>query len=100
MSEYKDIDLSAWTLVGQGGNGFTYENPSHPGLILKVDRKQINTLEFVKHEFEVSRAVEKLGLPTPKMHEMVRVGNLYATISDQCPCPYRRIQERYRHQED
>ena len=38
MSEYKDIDLSSWTQVGQGGNGFTYENPSHPGLILKVDR--------------------------------------------------------------
>ena len=82
MSEYKDIDLSAWTLVGQGGNGFTYENPSQPDLILKVDKKQINTLEFVKHEFDVSKAVERLGLPTPKMHEMVRVGNLYATISE------------------
>ncbi len=82
MSEYKNIDLSAWTQVGQGGNGITYENPSQPDLILKVDKKQINTLEFVKHEFDVSKAVEKLGLPTPKMHEIVRVGNLYATISD------------------
>ena len=82
MSEYKNIDLSAWTQVGQGGNGITYENPSQPDLILKVDKKQINTLEFVKHEFDVSKAVERLGLPTPKMHEMVRVGNLYATISE------------------
>ncbi len=39
MSEYKNIDLSAWTQVGQGGNGITYENPSQPDLILKVDRK-------------------------------------------------------------
>jgi len=82
MSEYKEIDLSAWTQVGQGGNGTTYENPTQPDLILKVDKARINTLEFVKHEFEVSKAVEALGLPTPKMHEMVRVGNLYATISD------------------
>jgi uncharacterized protein (TIGR02172 family) len=82
MSEYRVIDLSAWTQVGQGGNGTTYENPSQPDLILKVDKKQINTLEFVKHEFDVSKAVANLGLPTPKMHEMVRVGDLYATISD------------------
>ena len=82
MSEYRVIDISAWTQVGQGGNGTTYENPSQPDLILKVDKKQINTLEFVKHEFDVSKAVANLGLPTPKMHEMVRVGDLYATISD------------------
>lgn len=82
MSEYKDIDLSGWTQVGQGGNGTTYENPTEPHVILKVDRKQINTLEFVKHEFDVSKAVESLGLPTPKMREMVRVGDLYATISE------------------
>jgi uncharacterized protein (TIGR02172 family) len=82
MSEYKEIDLSAWTQVGQGGNGTTYENPAQPDVILKVDKAQINTLEFVKHEYEVSKAVESLGLPTPKMHEMVRIENLYATISE------------------
>ena len=82
MSEYRVIDLSDWIQVGQGGNGTTYENPSQPDIILKVDKKQINTLEFVKHEFEVSKAVEAMGLPTPKMREMVRVGDLYATISD------------------
>ena len=82
MSEYRVIDLDNWTQVGQGGNGTTYENPSQPDFILKVDKKQINTLEFVKHEFDVSKAVANLGLPTPKMHEMVRVGDLYATISD------------------
>ena len=82
MSEYRVIDLSDWIQVGQGGNGTTYENPSQPDLILKVDKKQINTLKFVRHEFEVSKAVEALGLPTLKMREMVRVGDLYATISD------------------
>ena len=82
MSEYRVIDLSDWIQVGQGGNGTTYENPSQPDLILKVDKKQINTLEFVRHEFEVSKAVEALGLPTLKMREVVRVGDLYATISD------------------
>lgn len=81
MKEYRQIDLSEWHRTGQGGNGTTYENSSWPDLILKVNKAQLSTLEAVKKEFEVSRAVEKLGLPTPKMLEMVRVGNAYATIS-------------------
>lgn len=48
MSEYRVFDLSDWIQVGQGGNGTTYENPSQPDLILNVDKKQINTLEFVR----------------------------------------------------
>jgi hypothetical protein len=36
MEEMKQIDLAAWTKVGEGGNGFTYENPQEPDVILKV----------------------------------------------------------------
>ena len=28
MGEYRNIDINAWTQVGEGGNGTTYENPS------------------------------------------------------------------------
>ena len=30
MEEYKSIDLSAWTKVGEGGNGAAYVNRQSP----------------------------------------------------------------------
>ncbi len=81
MKEYPPIDLTQWSQTGEGGNGKTYENPSQPDLILKVNNARLSTLEAVKHEYEVSRAVESLGISVPRMHEIVRVGDAYATIS-------------------
>lgn len=77
----RTIDISAWTQVGEGGNGTTYVNPAEPDRILKIDKPSINTLEFVKHEYDVSKAVESLGLQVPKIYEMVQVDNRYATLS-------------------
>lgn len=81
MDTYKSIDLGEWTKVGEGGNGCVYENPATPDVILKVNNARLSTFEAVKHEYEVSRAVEGLGLQIPKMYEMVRVGDAYATLS-------------------
>lgn len=81
MDEYRTIDVSAWTKVGEGGNGKVYENPAEPDVILKVNKEGINTLEFVSNEFRVSRAVEDLGIRVPKMYEIVRVGDAYGSIS-------------------
>ena len=82
MNEYRTIDISVWAKVGEGGNGSTYVNPSEPDIILKVNKPALNKEAFVQHEFEVSKAVEGLGLPTPRMHEMVRVGDAYGTLSE------------------
>ena len=82
MEEYRTIDLSLWHQTGQGGNGRTYENPSEPDVVLKINKPQLSTFEAVKHEFETSKAVERLGLPTPRMLEIVRVGDVYATLSE------------------
>lgn len=82
MNEYRSIDISAWTKVGEGGNGSVYVHPSEPDLILKVNRPGLNTEAFVRHEFEVSKAVECLGIPTPRMYEMVRVGDGFGTLSE------------------
>lgn len=82
MEEYRTIDLSLWHQTGQGGNGRTYENPSEPDVVLKINKPQLSTLEAVKHEFETSKAVERLGLPTPRMIEIVRVENVYAILSE------------------
>ena len=82
MEEYRQIDLSAWTKFGEGGNGVTYVSLEEPDVILKVNKPALSTLEFVKHEFDVSKAVEALGIPIPKVYEIVRVGDAYATISE------------------
>ena len=81
MDEYRNIDISAWTQVGEGGNGTTYVNPSEPDVILKVNKADINTLKFVSREYNVSRAVGELGIQVPKMYEIVKVGDAYATLS-------------------
>lgn len=82
MSEYRSIDIRTWSKVGEGGNGSVYANQSEPDVILKVNRPGLCTEKFVRHEFEVSKAVEGLGIPTPRMHEMVCVGDAYGTLSE------------------
>lgn len=82
MQEYRPIDISAWTKVGEGGNGAVYRNPSEPDVILKLNKAGLNTLSFVTREYEVSKAVENLGLQTPRTLEIVRVGDAYATVSE------------------
>lgn len=82
MENYRQIDLSAWTKFGEGGNGVTYVSLDEPDVILKINKPGLCTLEFVKHEYDVSKAVERLGIPVPKVYEIVRVGDAYATISE------------------
>ncbi|MBQ9185762.1 MAG: TIGR02172 family protein [Bacteroidales bacterium] len=82
MNDYPEIDLSQWRQVGEGGNGKTYINPAQPDVILKVNNARLSTLEAVRKEYEVSKAVGDMGIPVPKMHDMVRVGDGYATISE------------------
>ena len=77
----RTIDLSSWKQVGEGGNGKTYVNPADPDVILKVSKPALSTKESVTKEYEVSKAVETLGLSAPAMYEIVRVGNAYATLS-------------------
>ena len=76
MEGYKTVDISAWTKVGEGGNGSTYVNPEEPGILLKTSNHTLSdgTLEAVSKEFNTSKAICDLGIPTPKMHEIVRVG--------------------------
>lgn len=80
-ANYPQIDLSQWKKVGEGGNGKTYVNPSAPGQILKVNNARLSALEAVKHEYDVSKAVEGLGISVPQIYHIVRVGDAYATIS-------------------
>lgn len=81
QNDYKEIDLSAWTQVGEGGNGTTYTYPQEPGVILKVSHREDGTLEAVSKEFYTSKAVYDLGIPTPELFEIVRVGDEYGIKS-------------------
>lgn len=82
MENYTHMDLSSWTKVGEGGNGATYENPSRPDVLLKLNIPGQNGLETVKREFDLSASVAKLGVPTPGMLEIVRVGDAYAMLME------------------
>ena len=79
--QYRKIDLKDYVQIGEGGNGKTYGNASEPDCILKLNKPGLNNLEFVKKEFDVSKAVESLGIQVPRMHEIVQVGDAYGTIS-------------------
>ena len=79
--EYRKVYIKDYVQIGEGGNGKTYENPSEPDLILKVNKEGLNNLDFVKREFEVARAVENMGIKVPKMYEIVQVDDVYGTIS-------------------
>jgi len=82
QNDYKTIDLTLWTQVGEGGNGTTYTGENEPGIILKVSHREDGTLEAVSKEFYTSCAVHDLGIPSPKMLEMVRVGDEYGIKSE------------------
>ena len=81
-TDYRQIDLAGWTKVGEGGNGSTYQNTAVPDVLLKLNNDRSNDLASVKMEYDQSCAVADLGLPTPAMYEIVRVGHAYAAISE------------------
>ena len=74
---YQDIDISTWTQVGEGGIGNTYANAENPDILLKVNNPDMNGEDKVRREFETAQHVLALGLPTPRMYNMVRVGDLF-----------------------
>ena len=81
-NQYLQINLADWQQVGEGGNGKTYVNPAQPDVILKVNNARLSTLEAVKHEFDISRAVACLGISVPEVYHIVRVGDAYGTVSE------------------
>ena len=81
METYKQIDLNDYVQTGEGDNGKTYVTSADSDEILKVNNARLSTLEAVKHEYDVSKAVASLGISVPEMYRIVRVGDAYATIS-------------------
>jgi len=78
--EYQNIDISTWTQVGEGGNGKTYVHPGHPDFLLKVNNPPRCDEATVKQELDFAQHVYALGIPTPRMFDMVRVGDGYGQL--------------------
>lgn len=78
LTEYPQIDLSAWEQKGEGGNGATYTNPSEPGVLLKVSYLELAKADSLVQEFNTSKAVYELGVPTPRMLQLVSVNGTVA----------------------
>lgn len=77
----KEIDLSDWTLQGGGASGKNYFHCADDTLVLKVLNAEYQ-LKSVEREFEMSRKVESLGLRTPRLYEIVKVGRQYGIIGE------------------
>ncbi len=69
----KELDITQWTKVGEGGNGATYINPAEPGVLLKESYLELAKADDLVQEFNISKAIYGLGVPTPRMLELVSV---------------------------
>lgn len=81
MNDYKTIDKQKWTCLnkeGDQGSGVIYTNPEEPGVILKTSRRaQEATRDNIVKDFYTAKAVYDLGIPTPKMIEIVKIDDQY-----------------------
>ncbi len=82
MQDYPQIDLSAWTQVGEGYNGQAFISDAHPGKLLKLVHGTLASAEKVEQEFHASQAALEAGLPVPRVYEIVRNGQEHGYISE------------------
>ena len=80
MSDYRQIELSEWTMVGAGFNGQAYVSQAHPGVMLKLVTSDLGSAQAVEKEFYASKTAFDMGLPTPQVYEIVRSGNNYGYL--------------------
>ena len=76
----KELDITQWTKVGEGGNGATYINPAEPGVLLKESYLELAKADDLVREFNVSKAIYELGVSTPRMIELVSVNGRAAIL--------------------
>lgn len=82
QKEYRQINLTIWKQVGEGGLGKTYENPNNPRELLKHNNAPMDDLGTVEREYQCAKHVLGLGLPTPDVFEIVKIGEGFGTVSE------------------
>lgn len=73
MTNYRELNLSEWHEMGKGSNAVTYCN-SDKTMLLKLNKLTANE-KMVRAEYEHCKNIASLGVPTPTVYEMVKVGD-------------------------
>lgn len=85
MNDYKTIDKQQWACLnkeGDAGSGLIYINPDEPDVILKTSRRaQEASRDNIVKEFYTAKAVYDLGVPTPKVVEIVKIDGQFGIKS-------------------
>ena len=74
MDRYPQVALGEWTQVGEGYNGQAFVSDAHPGVMLKLVRREMGAADKVEQEFYAAKTAYEIGLPTPQVYEIVRDG--------------------------
>ena len=86
MNDYKTIDLQQWTCLneeGDQGSGLIYINPLEPDVLLKTSRRaEEASRENTVKEFHIAKAIYDLGVPTPRMLEIVKLDDRLGFTSE------------------
>ena len=74
MDRYPQVALGEWIQVGEGYNGQAFVSDAHPGVMLKLVRREMGAADKVEQEFYAAKTAYEIGLPTPQVYEIVRDG--------------------------
>lgn len=80
MDNIRTISLDNWVQRGGGAYGKTYDNAQYPDMLLKVSHGADGTQKGVINEFNCSKRVYDLGISTPKVYGIVKVGSRYGIL--------------------
>lgn len=78
MAEYRSIELNEWHKTGDGANVESYTSKDD-NLMLKVFKSD-STEENALRDYNMAAKVAAMGIATPEVYEIVRVGDGYGVI--------------------
>ena len=75
----RTINIQEWEPFGGGGYGESYYNKSDDSVILKLNKPSVPA-EKTLEEFQLSKAVFDMGIPSARPYEFVTDGERYGMI--------------------
>lgn len=81
----RDINLSSYVQVGEGGTSFTYNDKNDDNVMLKLSKDGVEEDEVIK-EYTLSNHISELGFLTPKALSLVKangkIGIIFEKVKD------------------
>lgn len=78
-TDFREIDLQEWELSGGGNQGESYNSRKDPTRMLKLYFDFFRK-DLVVGEYELAREIQRMGIPSPRVFEMVKCGNRYGIV--------------------